>query len=334
MKRNFAGLAGFLALVLVDMHAPTPADACGVKLTIKTSAPRKAASHDTPHVLFVGRHSSQLERSVSSSGADVESTQDPSSAKRKSYNAVYSDEAHADQARQTFGDNVIVASGDDSADQENIEARLSRRPTRASNHGGLKATSSDGRTLVAVGPQPKPGEQKDIVRTGTEVKAPPPPPPQPEVRTEKPVEEVKAPPPTPTPAPTPPDDNKVVASEPPVQETHSRPAPVAKAKAVRATEVFFSSGSTKVNASQLNRMAKSLSDNADVSVTIEGYADPTGNHDDNMTLSQSRAEAVRDYLSSQGVDSSRMEVKAYGDTKLKYGHSDGRNRRVAIVPVK
>ena len=82
---------------------------------------------------------------------------------------------------------------------------------------------------------------------------------------------------------------------------------------------------------QLNRVAKWLADHGDVQVTIEGYADPTGTHDGNMALSQSRAEAARDYLASQGVDSSRMDVQAYGDTKLKYGASDGRNRRIIVV---
>ena len=48
-------------------------------------------------------------------------------------------------------------------------------------------------------------------------------------------------------------------------------------------------------------------------------------------LGQKRAEAVRDYLAAAGIDQSRMEVVSYGDTRLKYGRTDPRNRRVAIV---
>jgi OmpA-OmpF porin, OOP family len=66
-------------------------------------------------------------------------------------------------------------------------------------------------------------------------------------------------------------------------------------------------------------------------VVIEGHADPAGTPQDNMALAQMRAESVRDYLVSAGVDQSRLEVVSYGDTRLKYGRTDGRNRRVSIV---
>ena len=49
-----------------------------------------------------------------------------------------------------------------------------------------------------------------------------------------------------------------------------------------------------------------------------------------MMLSQARAEFVRDYLVSAGIDGGRLEVKAFGDTKLKYGKKDARNRRVFV----
>lgn len=81
---------------------------------------------------------------------------------------------------------------------------------------------------------------------------------------------------------------------------------------------------------QLDRTARWLTANADVRVSIEGHADPSGTPEDNMTLSRARAEAVRDYLASVGVDTSRMDVEGFGDTKLKYGAADGRNRRVTV----
>jgi peptidoglycan-associated lipoprotein len=66
-------------------------------------------------------------------------------------------------------------------------------------------------------------------------------------------------------------------------------------------------------------------------VIVEGHADPTGNPDDNLALAQQRAELVRDQLVSAGIDGSRIEVISYGDTRLKYGRADGRNRRAAVV---
>jgi peptidoglycan-associated lipoprotein len=66
------------------------------------------------------------------------------------------------------------------------------------------------------------------------------------------------------------------------------------------------------------------------SIVIEGHADPSGSPEANMVLSQHRADAVRDAILAQGVDASRIEVQAFGDTKLEYGRTDGRNRRVVI----
>ena len=61
-----------------------------------------------------------------------------------------------------------------------------------------------------------------------------------------------------------------------------------------------------------------------------GFADDPGSNAQMVQLSQQRADAVKDAIVSQGGDGSRIEVQAFGDTKLKYGHSDGRNRRVSI----
>ena len=70
--------------------------------------------------------------------------------------------------------------------------------------------------------------------------------------------------------------------------------------------------------------------NADGAIMLEGHADPSGSPDANQALSQSRADAVKDAIVSAGGDGSRIEVQAFGDTKLKYGRTDGRNRRVLV----
>jgi outer membrane protein OmpA-like peptidoglycan-associated protein len=96
-------------------------------------------------------------------------------------------------------------------------------------------------------------------------------------------------------------------------------------------EIYFRVNSKDVASGRaLERAVKWLAANSSVSVTVTGHADPTGSPDLNMQLSQSRAEAVRDFLVEKGIDASRIEVKALGDTELKYGARDGRNRRVAI----
>jgi outer membrane protein OmpA-like peptidoglycan-associated protein len=68
---------------------------------------------------------------------------------------------------------------------------------------------------------------------------------------------------------------------------------------------------------------------------IEGHADSTGPHEKNMELSQKRAEAVRNYLISSGIQPSRLEVAGYGDTRpiANNATEEGRrmNRRIEFV---
>jgi peptidoglycan-associated lipoprotein len=99
-------------------------------------------------------------------------------------------------------------------------------------------------------------------------------------------------------------------------------------------EVYFTLGGASLDGqanSSLARATRWLTDSSDVHVVIEGHADPTGTPEGNLALAQKRAEWVRDFLVAAGIDESRLEVISYGDTRLKYGRTDRRNRRAAIV---
>jgi outer membrane protein OmpA-like peptidoglycan-associated protein len=50
-----------------------------------------------------------------------------------------------------------------------------------------------------------------------------------------------------------------------------------------------------------------------VTVEISGHTDNTGDYASNLEMSQNRADAVRDYLISGGVDASRLTAVGYGD---------------------
>ena len=49
-----------------------------------------------------------------------------------------------------------------------------------------------------------------------------------------------------------------------------------------------------------------------VSATIEGHADERGTREYNLALGERRANSVRDYLSAQGISSSRLRTISYG----------------------
>jgi outer membrane protein OmpA-like peptidoglycan-associated protein len=51
-------------------------------------------------------------------------------------------------------------------------------------------------------------------------------------------------------------------------------------------------------------------------VTVEGFADPAGSASYNLALSRRRAEAVREFISMRGVDTSLVNVVGYGETRL------------------
>jgi outer membrane protein OmpA-like peptidoglycan-associated protein len=87
---------------------------------------------------------------------------------------------------------------------------------------------------------------------------------------------------------------------------------------------------------RLDEVARALSQQSpDAQIIVEGHADAQGDDEHNLILSQARAEAVRDYLISRGLDANRIVAKGYGESRpiADNGSPEGRanNRRVEIV---
>lgn len=61
--------------------------------------------------------------------------------------------------------------------------------------------------------------------------------------------------------------------------------------------------------------AKWLRGNPQRTIRIEGHADDRGTIEYNLSLGQRRADSVREYLSSLGVDVSTVEVISYGEER-------------------
>ena len=74
-------------------------------------------------------------------------------------------------------------------------------------------------------------------------------------------------------------------------------------------------------------------DLAPLSFRIEGHTDGKGTHEYNLTLSQTRADAVKKYLQRLGVKTERLETEGMGDKDLvnKTDIYAAENRRVRIV---
>jgi len=66
-----------------------------------------------------------------------------------------------------------------------------------------------------------------------------------------------------------------------------------------------------------------LTNNPNVSIELSSHTDSRGSDEFNRSLSQRRADAVKSYLVSRGISSSRLVSKGYGETRLKNNCSNG-----------
>jgi OOP family OmpA-OmpF porin len=165
------------------------------------------------------------------------------------------------------------------------------------------------------------------------IKAPPPPPP--------PAPRVVAPPPPP-PAPPmvavapPPAPVARVAPPPPPPPP---PAPVSE-KVTYAADSFFAVGKANLNAESQAKLAdlveKTKGVNLEVIIAV-GYTDSTGSAAANQRISSARAESVKKFLTSKGVEASRIYTEGKGsaqpvaDNKTAEGRA--KNRRVEVEVV-
>lgn len=107
---------------------------------------------------------------------------------------------------------------------------------------------------------------------------------------------------------------------------------------VNMPDVLFDTGKADLKSSARERLAKVagiLIAYPDIHVEIDGYTDSTGSLEFNERLSQQRAESVRSYLGSQGVNSSAITTQGFGPSNPIASNetSSGRqqNRRVELV---
>lgn len=85
----------------------------------------------------------------------------------------------------------------------------------------------------------------------------------------------------------------------------------------------------------LYRLVSFLREESDREVLIEGHTDSVGPEEYNLNLSQRRAEAVRTFLTQNGIDASRTVARGHGEARpLVANDSESgrqRNRRVEVV---
>ncbi len=105
---------------------------------------------------------------------------------------------------------------------------------------------------------------------------------------------------------------------PKVATTTTTDKPVPIYKPVILKNVFFETGSAAlqpISKTELNVLIKLLNDNPTMNIQINGHTDNVGAPNDNLRLSQNRAQSVVDYLIKNEVVASRLRSKGFGETQ-------------------
>jgi len=89
----------------------------------------------------------------------------------------------------------------------------------------------------------------------------------------------------------------------------------------------------------LDRVAQTLVEFDQTVIQVAGHTDSTGSHAYNMTLSQQRADSVKNYLAGRGVPGKRMMTTGAGpdhpvaSNSTPEGRAENRRVEITIVPV-
>ena len=104
------------------------------------------------------------------------------------------------------------------------------------------------------------------------------------------------------------------------------------------SDYFFAVGSANLNAGaydEISRVSRVLNQYPDTSIQVAGHTDSTGSEESNKTLSENRAENVKNALVGQGVHPNRITTLGFGESAPIADNNTeaGRqlNRRVVIT---
>lgn len=115
-------------------------------------------------------------------------------------------------------------------------------------------------------------------------------------------------------------------------------SPIETKVASQNVQINFETNSSTIISSSYTLLNKLYSDaiaSEGLKVGVYGHTDNTGQADHNQTLSEARADAVKQYFINKGLPSERIESKGYGDQQPIADNStkvgQAKNRRVEIV---
>jgi peptidoglycan-associated lipoprotein len=102
-------------------------------------------------------------------------------------------------------------------------------------------------------------------------------------------------------------------------------------------DIYFNYDEASLSDDARTKLARNadLLKSTQLTVTIEGHADERGTNEYNLALGERRANAVREYLGSLGVDAGRLRTLSYGEERPVCTEVDescfSQNRRAHLV---
>ncbi|MBS4012862.1 MAG: OmpA family protein [Bacteroidetes bacterium] len=89
---------------------------------------------------------------------------------------------------------------------------------------------------------------------------------------------------------------------------------------IELEDIFFDHNSadlTRESMRKLDELVKSLKDFPELRIMLMSHTDSRGTSSYNLRLSKQRAESVKTYLVSKGIQANRLEAVGYGDTMIR-----------------
>lgn len=345
-------LVASIAFCVSLAYTPTFAEACGVKLTVRSPKANKSRRSSNPSkILIVGKRDSDLQKKLRRAGHTVVHASTASKARKAKYGLVIADRSAYKDARDSFSDVQIVARRRSSrSTARRVERALARKSVASKRRRTVVARSNRDRRVVETGGSA--GDRRAVTASGRKVAKADTPAPKSRPATppagRKTTRVATATKPKTTkrssagrkPAPQPAAEKRqklqAKAKRPAHEVKATRPKPVPNAPEIKWTREFrFGTNKTHLSRAskrKLRRNAKWLQANPDASLTIEGHTDTVGDEAYNMELSERRANAARDFLLGLGVEDSRISVVPRGEEDPAYQPgTSGKNRRVVLI---
>jgi len=101
--------------------------------------------------------------------------------------------------------------------------------------------------------------------------------------------------------------------------------PIREGENVVLKNVFFDTDKFDLkpkSKTELGKLVSLLHTQAEMKIEVGGHTDNVGDEKENQVLSENRAKAVYDYLTTEGIDASRLTYKGYGESKPLDGNTN------------